>query len=96
MYATIRRYEHVAGSPDEVLRAGRALAARVSQAPGFVSCAALDGGAGVLAAVCFFETAADLAAAGRLLEAWVTEHLAPLRPGAPQVTDGEVVAQKGL
>ena len=50
----------------------------------------------MLAAVCFFETAADLAAAGRLLEAWVTEHLAPLRPGAPQVTDGEVVAQKGL
>jgi hypothetical protein len=96
MYATIRRYDHVAGSPEELLRAGRALAARVSQAPGFVSCAALDGGAGVLAAVCFFETEADLAAADRLLEAWAAEQFPPLRPGAPQVTGGEVVAQKGL
>jgi hypothetical protein len=96
MYATIRRYDHVAGSTDELTRAGRALAARLSQAPGFVSCAALDGGAGVLAAVGFFETAADLAAADRLVEAWAAEHLAPLLPAAPQVTGGEVVAQKGL
>ena len=49
-----------------------------------------------VAAVCFFETEADLAAADRLLEAWAAEHLAPLRPGAPPVTGGEVVAQKGL
>jgi len=96
MYATIRRYDHVTGTPDDRLRAGRVLAARVSQAPGFVSYAALDGGPGVLAAVCFFESEADLAAADRLLEAWAVEHLAPLRPGAPQVTGGEVVAQKGL
>ena len=95
MHAVIRRYDRVAGPPDDLQRAGQALAARLSRAPGFVSYAALDAGAGVLASVSFFETAADLAAADRLLEAWVAEHLAPLRPGAPQVTGGEVVAQKG-
>jgi hypothetical protein len=96
MYATIRRYDHVAGAPDDLRRAGRALAARLSRAPGFVSYAALDGGPGVLAAVCFFETAADLAAADRLVAAWVAEHRAALLPRTPQVTGGEVVVQKGL
>jgi hypothetical protein len=96
MYAAIRRYDHIGWSPEDIQNAGRALAALLSQAPGFVSYAALDGGPGVLAAVSFFETAADLAAADRLVEAWAAEHLAPLLPGAPQVTGGEVVAQKGL
>ena len=96
MYATIRRYDHVAGAPDELQRAGRALAARLSGAPGFVSCAALAGGEGVLAWVGFFETAADLAAADGLVAAWAAEHEAALLPRAPQVTAGEVVAQKGL
>jgi hypothetical protein len=96
MYATIRRYDHVRGAPEDLQRAGRTLAARVSQAPGFVSFAALDGGTGVLAAVVFFETAGDLAAADRLVAAWEAEHLATLLPRPPQVTGGEVVAQRGL
>jgi hypothetical protein len=96
MYATIRRYDHAGGAPDDRARAGRALAARLSQAPGFVSCAALEDGAGVLAWVGFFETAADLAAAERLVAGWAAEHRATLLPEPPQVTAGEVVAQKGL
>jgi hypothetical protein len=96
MYATIRRYDYVAGSIDDLMRAGGALAARLSQAPGFVSYAALDAGAGVLASVAFFETEADLLAADRLVVAWVAEHLAALLPSPPQITGGEVVVQKGL
>jgi hypothetical protein len=96
MYATIRRYDHVGGVPDDLLRAGRELAALLSQTPGFVSYAALDGGAGVLASVSFFETADDQAAADRLVAAWVAEHLAAELPRPPQVTGGEVVVQKGL
>src|SRR5919204_6241391 len=91
MYATIRRYEHVAGSLDDLMRAGRALAARLSQAPGFVSFAALDAGPGVLASVSFFETEADLAAADRLVAAWVAEHLAALLAHPPEITGGGVV-----
>jgi hypothetical protein len=55
MHAVIRRYDRVGGPPDHLQRAGRALAARLSQAPDFVSYAALDAGAGVLASVSFFE-----------------------------------------
>jgi hypothetical protein len=96
MYATIRRYHHAAGSTDDLMRAGRALAARLSQAPGFVSYAALDAGAGVLATVAFFETAAELAAADRLVAAWVAEHADALLPRPPQTIGGEVVVQRGL
>ena len=96
MHAVIRRYDHVAGTPDDLHRAGRALAARLSRAPGFVSYAALDAGAGVLAWVTFFETEADLLAADRLVAAWEAEHLGALLPRPPQVTGGEVVVQRGL
>jgi hypothetical protein len=96
VFATIRRYEPVGGSPDDRARAGRALAARLSQAPGFVSCAALEACPGVLAWIGYFETAADLAAAERLVAGWAAEHRATLLPEPPQVTAGEVVAQKGL
>jgi hypothetical protein len=96
MYATIRRYDHVAGTLEDIQNAGRALAARLSQAPGFVSYAALDGGPGVLAWVSFFETAADQAAADRLVAFWAAEHLGALLPRPPQVTGGEVVVQRGL
>src|SRR5262245_38860641 len=96
MYARIHRYDHVVGPTDELVRAGRALAARLSRAPGFVSFAALDAGAGVLAAVSFFETEADLQAADRLVAAWAAGHLSALLPRPPQVIGGEVLVQRGL
>src|SRR5438045_8007426 len=96
MYATIRRYDHIAGSADDLMRAGRALAVRLSEAPGFVSYAAVEAGPGGLASVSFFETAADLEAADRLVAVWVAEHLAALLPHPPEITGGEVVVQRGL
>jgi hypothetical protein len=96
MYAKIRRYDLAGEALDELLRAGKALAARLSQVPGFVSYAALDGGSGVLASVTFFETEADLVVADRLVAAWEAEQLGALLPRPPQVTGGEVVVQRGL
>jgi hypothetical protein len=96
MHAVNRRDHHVAGPADALQRAGWALAARLSRAPGFVSCAVLDVGAGVLASVSFFETEADLVAADQLVAAWGARHLDGLLPRPPQVTGGEVVVQRGL
>ena len=96
MHAVIRRYDRVAGPPERLQRAGQALAVRLSRAPGFVSYAALDDGAGVLASVSFFETEADLVAADRLVAAWEAEYLGALLPRPPAVTGGEVVVQRGL
>jgi hypothetical protein len=96
MYATIRRYRRVAGSSDDLARAGRALAAVLGKAPGFISYAVLDAGDGVCATVSTFERQADLDAADRLVVRWIAENLAGLLPDAPQITSGEVVAQKGI
>jgi hypothetical protein len=96
MHAVIRRYDHLAGMPHDLRRAGRALAAHLSGATGFVSYAALDAGVGVLAWVTFFETEADLRAAAPLVEAWEAEHLGALLPQPPQITGGEVVVQRWL
>jgi hypothetical protein len=96
MYATIRRYGRVAGSSDDLTRAGRALAGILSKAPGFISYALLDAGGGACAAVCIFGRQADLDAADRLVAQWIAEHAAALLPEAPQITRGEVVAQRGI
>jgi hypothetical protein len=96
MYATIRRFGRVEGSPDDLARAGRALAAVLGQAPGFVACAILAADGSGCAAVGLFERRADLDAAELLVARWTAEHLAGLLPEAPQVTRGEVVAQRGI
>ena len=96
MYGMIWRYGRVAGSPDDLARAGRELAAVLGRAPGFVACAVLDADDGGGASVGLFERRADLDEAGRLVARWTAEHLAGLLPEAPQVTRGEVVAQRGI
>ena len=95
MYGMIWRYGRVAGSLDDLTRAGHELAAVLGKAPGFVACAVLDTDGGG-AAVGLFERRADLDEAGRLVARWTAEHLAGLLPEAPQVTRGEVVAQRGI
>jgi heme-degrading monooxygenase HmoA len=96
MYATIRRYPHPAGAPDELLRACRQLAAALSRAPGFVAYVLLEAGDGGLAAAGIFESRADWAAAEGLLARWEAEQGAALLPRPPRITGGEVVVQRGL
>ncbi|GEM_PF-2352281 len=96
MYATIRRYDHVAGSVDDVMPDGRRLATAVSRVPGFVSFALLDSGDGVLVAVSIFDDPTGLADAERLVERWATDRQAgPLSSPVVAIT-GEVIVQKGM
>ena len=96
MYATIRHYGRVAGSSDDLAHAGRALAAVLGRAPGFISYALLDAGDDACAAVCIFGCRADLDAADQLVAQWIAEHGSGLLPEAPQILRGEVVAQRGI
>jgi hypothetical protein len=96
LHATISRYDGVSGPIDEVMRAGRQLAAALSQAPGFVTYAVLDAGGGVLVSINVFEDRTDLEAADRLVEGWVAEHLAASLPHPPEVIAGEVIVQRGM
>jgi len=96
MHATICYYAHASGPIAEVMRAGRALTALVSQAPGFISYVVLDRGRGALMSVSVFETQAELENADRLVARWMPEHLDRLLPHPPVVRSGEVVLQHGL
>jgi hypothetical protein len=96
LHATICRYDGVTASIDEVMHAGRRLASALSTAPGFVSYAVLDAGDGVLVSVTVYDNPTDLAAAGKLIVRWVTEHLAALLPRPPAVITGEVIVQRGM
>ena len=95
MYATIRRHEGEA-STDELTRAGRALAARLGAAPGFVAPLLLQAPDGVCAAIRIFEDRASLEDADRLVAGWLMAQVAAPGPDPPQLTAGEVIAQKGL
>jgi hypothetical protein len=55
---------------------------------------AADGGG--CAAVGLFEHRADLGAAELLVARWAAGHRAGLLPEAPQITRGEIVAQRGI
>lgn len=96
MYAAIRR--HAAGSapPDDCARAGRALAARLGELPGFVAYLVVEEPGGCYVAVSLFEDRSGLVAAERLSATWLATD-----PGAPwdgptALAAGEVVVQKGL
>jgi hypothetical protein len=95
MHATLGRYDRVSASQDEVIRAGRQLAAALSKAPGFISYALLDLGDGALATVSVFETQGDQEEADRLLAAWVATHATVLAPPADALR-GEILVQKGM
>jgi len=96
MYAAIRRYDHAAGSVDDLLPDGRRLAAAVSHVPGFVAYVLLESGDGGLVAVSIFDDPAGLAGGERLVEGWANERRAgPLSCPSEAIT-GEVIVQKGM
>jgi hypothetical protein len=96
MYATLERYDRIRASQDEVIVAGRQLAAALSKAPGFISYALLAVGDGVLATMCVFETQIELVAAEGLVATWMATHAGtPLAAPAHTLT-GEILVQKGM
>jgi hypothetical protein len=78
------------------MRAGRRLAAALSQTPGFVSYAVLDGGDGVLVSVTVFDDRIDLEEAQPLIVRSVAEHLTAVLPRPAEVIVGEVIVQRGI
>ena len=95
MYATIRHHEGNA-STDELMRAGRTLAAQLGAAPGFVAHLLLQAPDGVCAAISIFEDRASLEDADRLVGGWLAAHVAAPGSEPAQFTAGEVIAQRGL
>ena len=95
MHATIHRHHGVTGSTEEVMRAGRELAATLSGVSGFISCALLEAGDAVIVAVCVFETEEALTDGERLAGLWHEKQPA-LLPRPPEVTAGEVIVQRGM
>lgn len=96
LHATICRYEGITGPIDEAIHAGNQLASALSQAPGFVTCAFVDAGHGVLLSINVFEARADLEAAEGLVGGPVTGQLAALLPQPSEVIAGEVIVQRGM
>lgn len=93
MYAAIRSYPLLdpACEPGEVVRAGRACAAVLDRAQGFISCFVLQTQSGGLTVVSLFDEHADLEAA----EQFVLDQLLGRR-ASTGVVQGEVVFQRGL
>jgi hypothetical protein len=96
MYATIHRYDQVTASTDQLVAAGRRLAARMSRVAGFVAYVLLDARDGVLTAVSIFEDEASQAEGARVLGCWIAEQRPAMLPDQPHVTSGEVIVQMGL
>lgn len=96
MYATIRHRQGESASTDELAQAGRTLAARLAETPGFVACLLVETSGGGHAAICIFEDPASLAAADGLVAGWSPVEPSGGRNGPWQQFGGEVVAQKGL
>ena len=96
MHATIRRYEGVTGSTEELMRWGRQQASAVSTVPGFVSYALLEAGPSVLVSVCVFETQAALDAADQLVASSGAGQPTAAVSYPGQVASGEVIVQRGM
>jgi len=73
----------------------RGLAAAMAKLPGFIAYALLDDG-GSLLAIAIFERQADLAAAQGVAEQWDRSLLDGQPFALAEVSEAEVVVQKGL
>ena len=68
--------------------------ALISKATGFVAYYAIESGADVWASVSIFDTQAQAEESNRLAADWVKKTVSSSLLGAPEVTAGNVVAQK--
>jgi hypothetical protein len=94
MYATVRRYEGVTDPREAGRRVNEGFVPLVSQIPGFVGYFWVDAGGGVMVSMSVFQDQAGAKESNKRAADWVRQNLAPLLPNPPQITAGEVVAQK--
>ena len=95
MYIAIRRYELDPADMEEVTRLVReGFAPLVSQVPGFHSYDWIRVSDGVMMSINVFDDKAGADASIQEAADFVREHLAPLLPNPPQITEGEVLVHK--
>ena len=94
MYATVRRNEGVTNPREAGRRVHEGFVPLISKAPGFVAYYWVDAGAGVMVSTTVFQDQAGAQESNKTAAEWVRQNAAELFPKPPQVTAGEVVAQK--
>ena len=94
MYVTVRRYEGVSESQKVAQLVDEGFIPIISEMPGFVAYYFVDAGDGVMVSTSVFEHKDAEEQSNFRAGQFVAEHLAPLLPNPPQVTTGEVVADK--
>ena len=95
MYATLRTYEMAADWDDElVTHLNEGFLAQIEQVPGFVAYYSLEAGPRVFASVTIMADRGGVEASNRLAAEYVQRHLFDRFPTPPEITAGEVRAQR--
>lgn len=95
MYVTVRRFEMVRGSTDELWQqVEEEFVPIISQVPGFIAYYTLDSGDGVVASISIFEDQAGAEESDRQAAEWVKENVASLFDEPPEITAGEAMVHK--
>jgi hypothetical protein len=94
MFVAVRRYEGVRDSQKVAKLVDEGFIPIISEMPGFVAYYFVDAGDGVMVSTSVFEHKDAEEQSNFRAGEFVAEHLHPLLPNPPQVTAGEVVANK--
>ena len=94
MYATVRRYEGVTDPTEAGRRVSEGFVPLISAIDGFIAYYWVGAGNGVTVSTSVFENQAGADASNERAAGWVRDNLAELLPDPPQITAGEVVANK--
>ena len=95
MVVTVRRYEGVTDPVEAGKRVREGFIPILSSIPGFVEYFWVDAGGGVMISVSVFKDQAGARESNLKASSWVMQNLKSFLPKLPQITSGEVVAQKG-
>ena len=94
MYVAVRRYEGATDTQKVAQLAEEHFVPVISELPGFVAYHLVDAGDGVIATISVFEHKDAEEESTFLAGEFVAEHLGSMVPNPPQITAGEVVANK--
>lgn len=92
MFATIRKYR--VKDPQLLTKRVNDGFATFTRPPGFLAYYAIETGQGEWASFTIYETEEQAKAHLREATAWVSEHVAPIVEGAPEVFEGPLVVQQ--
>ena len=95
MHAAIRRYQVDPGSVDEVKRGiNEGFLPIIKDASGFQAYYVVDAGDGTLETVSVFDDRKGAEESTRMASVYISENMASVLPGSPEVLQGEVVAHE--